>query len=282
MRRRDFLAASSALAAAPWAVAAPSPDPLLIGTTPVFLDDEVAFLRNWQAYLSERLLRPVRFVQRGTYREVTELLLSDQLDAAWVCGFPYMRYQARMRLVAVPLWDGRPLYRSYVIVHSTDTTTTSLGDLHGKIYAFSDPDSNSGWLVPQARLQELGATPATFFRKSFFTYAHRRVVDAVAARVAHAGSVDGYVWNTLEKLHPELTAQTRVVQRSEEFGFPPVVARSTLPDKDLHRLQSVLLAMKTDVAGLELLRRLNLDGFETGSPALFASIGANMRRLGIS
>jgi phosphonate transport system substrate-binding protein len=284
MHRRDFLGAAAVLGMAPCAAlrAAPSDRPLLIGTTPVFLDDEVAFLREWQAYLARHLHRPVAFVQRGTYREVSELLVNEKLDAAWVCGFPYMRYQSRMRLLAVPVWEGKPLYRSYVIVPSGDTSTASIADLRSKIYAYSDPDSNSGWLVPQAQLQQLGLEPATFFRKTFFTYAHRRVVDAVAAGVAQGGSVDGYVWETLQKLHPELTRKTRVAHRSMEFGFPPVVARPNLSDDDFLQLQSVLLTMQTEPVGGELLRKLNLDGFQAGSSALFAGIGENMRRLRIA
>ena len=111
-------------------------------------------------------------------------------------------------------------------------------DLRGKIYAYSDPDSNSGWLVPQAPLQRSGNDRATFFRKTFFTYAHRRVVDAVAAGVAQGGSVDGYVWDTLQKLHPELTQKTRVAHRSMEFGFPPLVARANLPDDEFRQFRT--------------------------------------------
>ena len=146
--------------------------------------------------------RPVAFVQRRSYREVSELLLAEKLDAAWICGFPYVRYRDRMRLLAVPTCEGEPLYRSYVIVPSSDQTTQSIGDLGGKIYAFSDPDSNSGWLVPNSLLFRLGKDAATFFRKSFFTWGHRRVVDAVAVGLAQGGSVDGYVWDTLKLQHP--------------------------------------------------------------------------------
>ena len=224
--------------------------PISIGTTPVFLDDDVAFLRDWQAYLQRELGRPVAFVQRRSYREVSELLLAEKLDAAWICGFPYVRYRDRMRLLAVPTWEGEPLYRSYVIVPSSDQTTQSIGDLGGKIYAFSDPDSNSGWLVPNSLLFRLGKDRARrFFRKSFFTWGHRRVVDAVAVGLAQGGSVDGYVWETLKIHHPEVTGQTRVAYRSAKYGFPPFVTRSQLPTSDFRQLQDVLVAMRTNPPG---------------------------------
>ena len=104
MRRRlPWLRRRRACAAlAPTLGAATQVHRLSIGTTPVFLDDDVAFLRDWQAYLQRELGRPVAFVQRRSYREVSELLMAEKLDAAWICGFPYVRYRDRMRLLAVP------------------------------------------------------------------------------------------------------------------------------------------------------------------------------------
>jgi phosphonate transport system substrate-binding protein len=190
-----------------------------------------------------------------------------------------MRYRERMRLLAVPTYEGEPLYRSYVIVPSSDQTTQSIVDLGGKIYAFSDPDSNSGWLVPNAQLSRLGKDAATFFRKSFFTWGHRRVVDAVAVGLAQGGSVDGYVWDTLKIHHPEITEQTRVAHRSIKFGFPPFVTRSQLPASDFKQLQEVLVAMRTTAAGQGLLNKLNLEGFQVAPESVFAGIAENMRLL---
>ena len=282
MRRRTFLGYSLAAAGAaltPRFGHSQSAQPLSIGTTPVFLDDDVAFLRDWQAYLQRELGRPVAFVQRRSYREVSELLLAEKLDAAWICGFPYVRYRDRMRLLAVPTWECEPLYRSYVIVPNSDQQTNSIADLGGKIYAFSDPDSNSGWLVPNSQLFRLGKNPGTFFRKTFYTWGHRRVVDAVAAGLAQGGSVDGYVWETLKLHHPELTQQTRVAHRSMKYGFPPFVTRAQLPAADFKQLQDVLVAMKGNPSGKGLLGKLNLDGFKVASENVFAGIAENMRLL---
>ena len=282
MRRRAFLGYSLAAASAaltPRFAHSDGSQPLSIGTTPVFLDDDVAFLRDWQAYLQRELGRLVVFVQRRSYREVSELLLAEKLDTAWICGFPYVRYRDRMRLLAVPTYEGEPLYRSYVIVPSSDQTTQSIADLGGKIYAFSDPDSNSGWLVPNSQLFRLGKDAATFFRKSFFTWGHRRVVDAVAVGLAQGGSVDGYVWDTLKIHHPEITDQTRVAHRSVKYGFPPFVTRSQLPAGDFKQLQEVLVAMRTNAAGQGLLHKLNLEGFQVAPESVFAGIAENMRML---
>jgi phosphonate transport system substrate-binding protein len=164
-------------------------------------------------------------------------------------------------------------------VPSSDQTTQSIGDLGGKIYAFSDPDSNSGWLVPNALLFRMGKDPGTFFRKTFFTWGHRRVVDAVAVGLAQGGSVDGYVWETLKLHHPEVTDQTRVAYRSVKYGHPPFVTRLRIPESDYVQLQNVLVGMRSNPAGEKLLRRLNLEGFQVAPESIFDGIAENMRML---
>lgn len=250
---------------------------LRIGLTPVFLDDQVAFLNDWRIYLERRLARQVVFVQRGSYREVVNLLRQGQLDFAWLCGYPYVRYREQMKLLAVPVYRGKPLYQSYLIVPAHDSTTRSILDLRGKVFAYSDPDSNSGYLFTLYSLRRLNETPDSFFGKSFFTWAHRKVVGAVAVGLAQGGAVDGYVWDTLALSHPELTGKTRIAERSPEFGFPPFVARASEAVADFSALRGVLVRMPEDAEGAALLKRLNLNGFEAGSPALFDGVAAMWR-----
>lgn len=218
--------------------------PIRFGTTAVFLDEEVSFLDKWGEYLQRRVGRPVVFVQRRSYREISNLLLKDQVDFAWICGTPYCVLRPRVRLAAVPSFNGQPRYQSYVIVPRSDTRTRSLMDLRGGVYAFSDPDSNSGWLVPNVELARAGLDSATFFRKSFFTWAHRMVVEAVSTGLAQGGSVDGYVWETMAKQRPALTATTRVAWKFPFYGFPPIVTRSNLSEEDAEPLRGVLLSMR--------------------------------------
>lgn len=280
--RRSVLAAAWAAVWPGRARAAEGARPLRFGLTPVFLDNQVAFLDQWRGYLQERLKRPVEFVQRGSYREVVALLVQAQIDFAWLCGYPYVRNSGHLRLLAVPLYQGEPLYRSYLIVPSGDRTTNGLLDLRGKVFAYSDPDSNSGHLVTLHSLLEMRESPSGFFARTFFTWGHRKVVDAVGVGLAQGGAVDGYVWDTLSLLHPELTSRTRVVERSEPFGFPPFVARAAAPEADVVALQAVLLGMRADREGQALLKRLNLDGFVPGRVELFDGVREMSRRVDLA
>jgi phosphonate transport system substrate-binding protein len=279
--RRLFLQSALAMTAMPLLPARAATGTLRVGLTPVFLDDQVSFLARWRAWLEQRLQRAVVFVQRGSYREVLDLIRGGKLDFAWVCGYPYVRYRHELRLVAVPLWRGRPYYQSYLIVPADDRKSAHLTDLRGRVFAYSDPDSNSGFLYPQYRLAQQGENPATFFSRSFFTWAHRKVVEAVGVGLADGGAVDGYVWETLAEFHPRLTGATRIIERSPDLGHPPFVARQDIPAAVLEQFRGALVGMPTDAEGAELLRLLRLDGFVAGQPSLFdeiARMAARVRR----
>jgi phosphonate transport system substrate-binding protein len=250
-----------------------------IGLTPVILTDRTSFLQDWQHYFEERLGLSVSFVQRQTYREVVELLLAGHLDAAWLCGYPYVVHRDALELLAVPVFNGKPIYQSYLIVAQSDRKTQNLIDLKQKVFAYSDPDSNSGYLYPKVELIREGIEPRYFFAKTFFTWSHREVVKAVAEGVAHGGAVDGYVWETLAIVEPELTRRTRIVDKSPFFGFPPLVVMRDIPTPRADRLQQAFLDMDEDPQGISLLKKLNLDGFVPGNDANYDTIAESVRIL---
>jgi phosphonate transport system substrate-binding protein len=262
---------------------APVTGAVRVGLTPVFLTSDLELLRDLQAYLAFAWDRDVELLTRRTYQEISALLLAGQVDAAWICGYPYVQYRGQLELLAVPVWQGMPLYRSYVIVQSGRSAAT-FDDLAGDVHAFSDPDSNSGFLVTRDLLADRGVRPEAFFSHFFYAYGHRNVVRAVAAGLAQSGSVDGYVWEVLRESEPELTHLTRVLRKSELLGFPPIAAprgRSKPPPNS--QLANAFLQMARHVQGRRVLAALRLDGFAAGDDALFDTIAAkadHIRRVG--
>ncbi len=254
--------------------------PFRLGLTPVFLDNDALVIDRLRVALSTALDTSIELVQRRTYQEVTGLLLEGSVDAAWLCGYPFLQHRSMLSLIGVPVWRGRPRYQSYLIAAANDDAD-SLIDLAGGTHAFADPDSNSGWLVTASDLARMQERPETFFSRTVFTYGHRNVVRAVASGLTRSGSVDGYVWETLSDVEPDLTKNTRIVARSEWFGFPPFVARAAdREDPRVVGFTRVLLNLPKTPVGLEALQLLHLDDIATGSVALFDGIAARMRVLG--
>lgn len=246
------------------------------GLTPVFLTNDLELLTKLKSYLERATGRTVQLVQRRTYEEITALLVSGQLQAAWICGYPFVQYRDRLSLVAVPVWNGKPLYRSYLII-PRDREVTGVEELKGDLHAFSDPNSNSGYLVTAALLARQKLRPEQFFRQTFFTYGHRNVVRAVASGLAQSGSVDGYVWEVMSEIERELTGRTKVLRKSELLGFPPIACANTEWERDsVPLLKRALLDMRHDPEGLQILDLLRLDGFSSEDARLFDTIAEEM------
>ena len=262
------------------ALGAPDTRIIRFGMTPAFLHDQHALLAEWRVYLEKRLQRPVEFVQRDRYRETMDLLQQQKVDFAWICDYPYLALKDDVRLLAVALNEGKPTYRSYLIVPAKDKQTRSIGDLKGRVFAYADVHSNTGYLSPRFEIKKTGADPARFFKRTFFTWSHRKAIDAVAAGLAQGASVDSYVWDVLNKVRPDITARTRIAWQSPEYGFPPIVAQRALPEAEFLQMQKVLMEMTNETQGRALLERLKLGGFTAGSPRLYDGVADMMRSFG--
>jgi len=274
--RRTFVGAGLAAVIAGHASAQPV---FRLGLTPVFLDNDAAIIDGLRRALSRGMGREIELVQRRTYQEITGLLLERSVDAAWLCGYPYLQHADLLDLVAVPVWRGGPRYQSYLIV-GTEDEAANLTDLRGGTHAFSDPDSNSGYLVTATDLHRLGEQVDSFFSRSIFTFGHRNVVRAVADGLVRSGSVDGYVWEALSVIEPELTSRTRVIARSEWLGFPPVCARrDSLGLEPVRALQTALMSLSETEEGRVALTSLQLDGFQLATVGLFDGIADRMADL---
>lgn len=275
--RRAFLAGATALAAS--RAGADRSPAFRFALTPVFLDHDAAVIAALRAALAAGMGRDIELVQRRSYQEISGALLDGSVDVAWTCGYPYLQHRAKLALLGVPLWNGQPLYRSYLIAGAGDPAAR-LEDLRGATHAFSDPDSNSGFLVTTSDLARIGEAPDRFFGRVIFTWGHRNVVRAVAGGLTRSGSVDGYVWEALARAEPALTARTRVIARSEWLGFPPFVARIDRAEESAVRAcRAALLGLAASADGRRALDLLFLDGVIPGEPALFDGIARRMAML---
>ncbi|MAF46886.1 MAG: phosphonate ABC transporter substrate-binding protein [Rhodospirillaceae bacterium] len=252
---------------------AESASPIRFGLTPVVVQENLRFLDRWAEHLSNKVGRPVEFVRRRSYREITDLLKTGRLEFAWICGYPFVqkRDPEFLALLAVPVYKGEPLYHSFIIVHR-DSPFAKLEDLRGGVFAFSDPESNSGFLYPQSVLANQGETLESFFRQTFFTFNHAETVEAVAEQVADGGAVDSYIWEYLRLFRPEIAEKTRVIMRSPKFGFPPLVSRLGVDAGVVSRMKSALAEMADDPKGRTFLEGLKLDRFGDFPPSLFDNI----------
>ena len=279
LKRLLWLCAGMLLVFAP-AWAEPGNLPIRIGLPDSLFDLQYVLISDWRQYLENKLKRPVEFVIHRKFSNTSVELYVEKLDFAWVTDYPDVHLKSQVRLLAVPLHKGQPYFTSYLIVPAYNDKTTSLLQLNGAVFVFTDPSQNGSYLGVRYELLTAGENPARFFSKIFFVRSHREVIKAVALGFAHAGEVDSLIWDSLAKARPDLTGQTRIVAKSPEYAAPPLVANHFVSKEDFNDMQRVLVGMAADPKGIELLKRLSLDGFIPGDEKIYEPMVKMRQALG--
>ena len=213
-------------------------------------------------YISRSIGRESELIQRKTYAEINELFGKGEVDLAFICSGPYAtgREKYGFELLATPQVKGSHFYHSYLIVNR-NSSIYSLEDLRGRVFAFTDPDSNTGKLVPTFWLMQMGERPETFFRKTIYTYSHDNAIMAVAKGLVDGAAVDGLIWEYYHHKFPAFTSSTRIIKKSEPYGIPPLVAARHLSPQLKKRIRELLFSMHQDPDGQKVLESLMIDRF---------------------
>ena len=220
------------------------------------------YYRQLLDYIGEKLGRVVQFIQRKTYSEINELLGIGQIDLAFICSGPYAagKEMYQFELVATPQVQKSNFYQSYLIVNKA-SQIKRLEDLKGRVFAYTDPDSNTGKLVPTYWLFEIGEQPETYFSKTIYTYSHDNSILAVAKALVDGAAIDGLIWEYYHQKDPDFTSRTRIIRKSEPYGIPPIVASRYLPLELKNRIRHLFFSMHRDPKGQKILAELMIDQF---------------------
>jgi len=221
-------------------------------------------------YIGRKMGKPAILVQRKTYQELNDLLARNVVDLGFICTGAYVEgaRQRTMSLLVVPQINGKTTYRAFVIVPAASPVRDFAG-LRGKVFAFTDPLSNTGYLCPLSLLQGMGQQPETFFSRTIFTYNHDRSIAAVLDGLADGASVDYLVYEFAGKRNPEIIRQTRVIWESRDFGIPPVVVPRAISPARKAMLKKLLLGLHLNEEGQKVLAALGVERFVEPDPRLY-------------
>ncbi len=234
--------------------------------------------------LVQRICRDVglqeAFVVRPSYTDVRKALEQGKIDIAFVCTGTYVHSlrKKRIRLLVQPEFEEPLEYRCLVIVPAESNAKT-LENLRGTVIAFTDPESNTGCIVPAATLVNRGENPKSFFKKIVFTGSHDRSILAVALSVVDAAAIDSLVWESKLREDPSLAEKVRVIWRSEVFGPPPIVVPVSDDPTLAKSLQDALLALDKDYEGRDILSGIGIKRFVLPRPESYQSAVELYRQL---
>ncbi|MEG3134520.1 phosphonate ABC transporter substrate-binding protein [Rouxiella sp. T17] len=137
-------------------------------------------------------------------------------------------------------------YHSVVVVKA-DSPYKKLEDLKGKAFGFADPDSTSGYLIPNAAFKKMfgGSTDDQykgFFSSTTFSGGHEQDILGVlngqfAGAVAWASMIGdretGYTSGAFTRMmrmgHPDLMKQVRIIWESPLIPNGPVLVSNSMP-----------------------------------------------------
>ncbi|WPM31324.1 phosphate/phosphite/phosphonate ABC transporter substrate-binding protein [Hydrogenobacter sp. T-2] len=236
-----------------------------VGFTAVITREDAESIYSFLDYISKKTGLALKPVFAKSYDEMDYFLSIGKVDIAYICGGPYVEGRERYgyKILAVPLnHEGKPYYYSLVITRK-EKPYKSILDFKGKPYAFSDPKSNSGSLVPTYILLKKGLKADEFFRPVVYTYSHYESILAVYKGFVEGASVDSLVYEQAIRLDKRLEREIKVVEKYGPFPITPFVYRRGLDNLTVERIKDALLKMKEDEEGRRILNVLGISGFRT-------------------
>jgi phosphonate transport system substrate-binding protein len=228
--------------------------------------------QNLIDYIETKINHKIELVQRETYQEVNNLIESGELDFAFICSGAYvdLSSKSKIEIIAVPQTDGKCFYQAYIITNK-ESKIKKFEDFKGKIFAYTDFLSNTGRLYALKRVKEIGYTDEKFFSNIIYSNAHDNSIQLVNKGLVDGATVDGLIYEFMKLNSPEYIKNTIVIEKSEYYGIPPIVAKSdkrTLIDS----LRNVLMNMDKDETGKKILHKLMIDKFVSGVDSSYNSI----------
>jgi phosphonate transport system substrate-binding protein len=203
-----------------------------------------------QAYLERALKMKVDMVVGTTYGSTVEAMRAKRIDAATLGPMAYLlaAQKAGAEAIAMPgTRSGGPgTYESSIVVRA-GSPIQSIDELltHAEKYtfAFVDPASTSGHLIPRAYLEGRDFSPEKRFRKVHFANDHLTAAYTVLGSKVDAGAMMPNVVRIMESKGKIKAGDLRFLWVSEKIPQSPLAVRKDLPVEWKERIRAAFLGL---------------------------------------
>ncbi|MFH0256711.1 phosphonate ABC transporter substrate-binding protein [Vibrio rumoiensis] len=205
-----------------------------------------------KSFLEEETGATVNIRNASDYSAVIQGLLGDQVDLVLNMSpksfaSVYLKDKSKVELVGITTddTDNSKGYHSVILVKA-DSPYQKLEDLKGKVFSFADPDSTSGFLIPNNQFeQKLGGNMDNrfngFFKKVGFSGGHEQDIlgvlngqfDGAVTWTSMVGNrEDGYSAGALRKVKnngfDDLMSKVRIIWESPLIPNGPTIVRGNM------------------------------------------------------
>lgn len=227
-----------------------------------------------RTHLADRLGVTVETLSASSYNGVVTAMASDQIE---FCYFGPQSYVVAAdiadaeALLLEKSTDGSEGYRSILIVPAASNIQT-LEDARGATFAFTDPNSTSGYLIPSILLRELtGADPGSYFSEVRFSGNHGTSVQQVALGELEMAATNDLDFNRMVERGAVQRDAVRIIYQSDPIPGAPWAARRELPESLKEAFVGAMLELNDRPDMLDLFQN---GGFRRATDAEYDIIRA--------
>ncbi len=247
--RRAMLALAAAMLVSPaWGQGTAKPGVLTVGFIPA--EDSRAMVRQSQAILdivAKHTGMKVDTFVGSDYNATIEALRAGHVDVALLGPFSYVLATTVAQVeafgVTVTSRTMQPSYKS-IIIAGKDSNINSLADLKGKTFAFVDPGSTSGYMVPAAAFVAANITPEKDFKQVMYSGGHDATIVSVGSGKVDAGSVADRIYERGCAKGLADCAKLKVVWTSQPIPNDPLLYRKALSEDMKKKIREAFYSVK--------------------------------------
>lgn len=239
------------------------------------IEDDQPFAREMEKLLGA----PVEIFVGNNYGVVIDALNAKKIDAALLTPFSYVLASDKHTVEAIGQQVGKGGATSYnsLIISSPALGLKTLADLKGHTFAFTDPASTSGYLMPSYMLVKNGLNPTRDLQTSFVT-THDAALLGVISGKSDAAAVASDVYEKLMREGKVKEGDVTILAKSDPIPNSAVVVRSDLSASDKAAIRSAILTVGNNP---EAVKSLTAEGFKEVSDSSYAILRDIARTLNL-
>jgi phosphonate transport system substrate-binding protein len=182
------------------------------------------------------------------YNATIEALRSNKVDVALMGAFGYVlaTTQAPVEAFAVTVTakSNSPDYHSIIIARKESADITDIDSLKGHTFAFVDPSSTSGSLMPKAALMDHKIVPETDLKKVIYSGGHDASIIAVAEGKVDAASVADRIYAGACEKKAVDCSKIKVVWNSPAIPNDPLFYRKAISPEMKKKIRDAFYGIK--------------------------------------
>ncbi|QTA89703.1 Phosphonates-binding periplasmic protein [Desulfonema magnum] len=222
--------------------------------------DIVTLFQPVLEHLKQCLGTEIKAYSSDNYEGIIRALAHQQVDFAYLGPKSYVEATEKIEveaLVSEMNKQGEPGYCG-VIIAKKGNGIEDIEQAKNKIFAFTEPYSTSGYLVPGvAFARDIRIDPKTYFKSVQFSGSHKASILGVKN-----GSIDVAATNTIDLLTLKEGGKISdedfiILWKSELIPGSPICARKSLPESLKQSFRSAMTGFKNKKA----LERIGIGGF---------------------